>query len=103
MKLINVTEENFDNEVLKSEKPVLVDFSARWCGSCRILSPILEEISNENETIKIVSINIDKEDELASKYKVISIPCLVLIKNGKEERRNIGLLQKNDLEQFISN
>lgn len=103
MKLINVTEENFDNEVLKSEKPVLVDFSARWCGPCRILSPILEEISNENETIKIVSINIDKEDELASKYKVISIPCLVLIKNGKEERRNIGLLQKHDLEQFISN
>ena len=103
MKIIEVTEENFDNEVLKSEKPVLIDFNANWCGPCRMLSPILEEVASENDSLKIVSINIDNEDELASKYKVVSIPCLVLIKNGKEEKRNVGLISKEELEQFINN
>ena len=103
MKIIEVTEENFDNEVLKSEKPVLIDFNANWCGPCRMLSPILEEVATENDSLKIVSINIDNEDELASKYKVVSIPCLVLIKNGKEEKRSVGLISKEELEQFINN
>lgn len=103
MKIIEVTEENFDNEVLKSEKPVIIDFNANWCGPCRMLSPILEEVATENDSLKIVSINIDNEDELASKYKVVSIPCLVLIKNGNEEKRSVGLISKEELEQFINN
>ena len=101
MALIEVNKENFDKEVLESEKIVLVDFNANWCGPCKMLKPILEEISSTNENVKIASINIDEEDELTEKYNVSSIPCLVLFDKGNEVKRNIGLISKEDLEKMI--
>ena len=101
MKVINVTKNNFNEEVLSSSKPVLIDFNANWCGPCRMLGPILEEISNEIDNVKIVSVNIDNEEDLARQYGVMSIPCLVLIENGHEKRRNVGLMPKDDVKRFI--
>ena len=101
MEIINISKDNYENEVLKSNMPVLIDFNANWCGPCRMLKPILDEVSNERDDIKIVSVNIDKEDDLAREYGVMSIPCLVLIKNGKEVKRSVGLIPKDELEMFL--
>lgn len=101
MEIINVTKENFESEVIKSKTPVLIDFNANWCGPCRMLAPILEEVANNSKNIKIVSVNIDDEDELAEEYNIMSIPCIVLIKDGKEDKRNVGLISKSELEEFI--
>lgn len=101
MEVITVTKDSFEEEVLKSSLPVLIDFNADWCGPCRMLRPTLDDIAANNDNIKIVSINIDDEDELADKYEVSSIPCLVLIKDGKEVNRNVGLITQDQLESFI--
>lgn len=101
MEVITVTKDNFEEEVLKSSLPVLIDFNADWCGPCRMIRPTLDDIASSNDKIKIVSVNIDDEDELADKYEVSSIPCLVLIKDGKEVNRNVGLIAKDQLESFI--
>ena len=101
MEVITVTKDSFEEEVLKSSLPVLIDFNADWCGPCRMLRPTLDDIAANNDNIKIVSINIDDEDELADKYEVSSIPCLVLIKDGKEVNRNVGLIAQDQLESFI--
>ena len=101
MKVIKVKSNNFEDEVLDSKIPVIVDFSADWCGPCKMLGPILENVAESHDDIKFVSVNIDDEDDLAAKYDVFSIPCLVYIKDGKEVKRNVGLLSKNELEKFI--
>ena len=101
MSIIDVNKDNFETEVLKSEKKVLVDFNANWCGPCRMLKPIIDEIAQDNDEIKIVSINIDDEEELAEKYGVMSIPCLVLFNNGIEIKRNVGLIPKDAIEKMI--
>ena len=89
MAVIKVTTDNFEKEVLNSDVTVLADFNADWCGPCRMLKPIVEEIASENPNIKVVSINIDDEDELADEYNVASIPCVVVFKNGVEVQRSI--------------
>ena len=99
--MIEVNKDNFDKEVLQSEKRVLVDFNAEWCGPCKMMKPVLEELSTSNNDIKIVSINVDDEDELASKYNISSIPCLVLIENGEEINRSVGLISRSELDSFI--
>ena len=99
--MIEVNKDNFDKEVLQSEKRVLVDFNAEWCGPCKMMKPVLEEISQSNNDIKIVSVNVDDEDELASKYNISSIPCLVLIENGEEINRSVGLISRSGLDSFI--
>ena len=101
MKVIKVKSNNFEDEVLNSKIPVIVDFNADWCGPCKMLGPILETVAESHDDIKFVSVNIDDEDDLAAKYDVFSIPCLVYIKDGKEVKRNVGLLSKNELEKFI--
>lgn len=95
--MIEINENNFENEVLKSDKTILVDFNAEWCGPCKMLHPILEELSNERSDFKIVSINVDDNMNLAKEYGILSIPCLVVIKNGKEVKRLVGLRSKDDI------
>ena len=99
--MLEVNKDNFENEVLKSEKRVLVDFNAEWCGPCKMMKPVLEELSHTNNDIKIVSVNVDNEDELSQNYNVSSIPCLVLFENGNEIKRNVGLISRSELDDFI--
>lgn len=101
MKIIEVNNDNFEDEVMNSNISVLVDFNADWCGPCRILGPILEDIASDRDDCKIVSINIDDEEELTQRYGVYSIPCLILIKDGKEIDRSVGLKSRGDIESML--
>ena len=99
---IILTKENFESEVLNSDIPVLVDFWASWCGPCMMLSPVISEISEElNGTIKVGKVNVDDEQELAMKYKVASIPTLLLFKNGKLEKTSVGFMPKNAILETL--
>ena len=97
MSSIKVTNENFRQEVLDSDKPVLVDFWASWCGPCRMVGPILEEIARERPDIKVVKINVDEEPALAAQFAVMSIPTLVVIKDGAIARQSAGARPKEDI------
>ena len=101
MEIIKVNNQNFEEEVIKSEKPVLIDFYADWCGPCKMLSPIIEEIAEENSDIKVVKVNVDDSQDLAMKYQVMSIPTLVVIKNGEEVNRSVGLIDKSQVANLI--
>lgn len=101
MEILDVTRDNFEEEVLKSEKKVLIDFYADWCGPCKMLAPIVEEVASEHEELKVVRINVDNEESIAMDYQVMSIPTLVLIKDGKEVDRVIGYVQKRVIENLI--
>ena len=101
MNVIEVTKETFENEVLKSDKPVLADFNADWCGPCQMLKPTIEQIAAERDDIKVVSINIDEQDDLAFDYNVSSIPCLVVFKDGQETNRSVGLKPKPEVLKLI--
>jgi len=101
MAVVKVTRENFENEVIKSDKPVLVDFNADWCGPCKMLAPVLEEIAGSRDDVKIVSINVDDEDILAENYGVSSIPCLVVVKDGKEVKRSVGFRGKDAVLEML--
>ena len=94
MSVLHITKENFEAEVLKSDKPVLVDFYAVWCGPCKMIAPILEEIASEREDIKVCKINVDEEPELAAKYQVVSIPSLFVIKEGEVTNQSLGAQPK---------
>ena len=97
MSVINITRNNFQNEVINSDKPVLLDFWAPWCGPCRMVGPILEEIAGERSDIKIGKINVDEQPELASQFHVMSIPTLVVIKDGKIVNQSMGAKPKNTI------
>ncbi len=99
---ITVRKENFEQEVINSEIPVLVDFWATWCGPCRMIAPILEEIASENVgKIKVAKINVDEEMELAMRYKIEAIPTLLVFKNGEMVKKSIGLLSKEEILKMI--
>jgi thioredoxin 1 len=97
-KLPDVTDGTFQSEVLESEQPVLVDFWAPWCGPCRVVHPILEEIAVEREDVRIVSMNVDDNQQTAARFDVLSIPTLILFRNGVEAKRVIGAMPKRRLE-----
>jgi thioredoxin len=99
--LPEVTDSNFQAEVLENEKAVLVDFWAPWCGPCRIIAPHLEELAGEREDLRIVKLNVDDNPQTAAKYNVMSIPTLLLFKNGQLAHQIIGALPKNRLVQEI--
>lgn len=101
MEVLKVTNSNFEQEVLNSNKPVLIDFYADWCGPCKMISPVVEAVAKENEDIKVVKVNVDDAQDLAIKYEVMSIPTLVVIKDGEEANRIIGLADKNEILNMI--
>lgn len=97
-KLPDVTDTNFQSDVLEADGPVLVDFWAPWCGPCRVVHPILEEMAGERDDIRIVSLNVDDNQQTAGSYDVLSIPTLILFKDGSEAKRIVGALPKRRLE-----
>lgn len=99
--IIEITEKDFNDEVLNSDKTVLIDFYADWCEPCKILYPIIEEIAEENENIKVVRINVDNEFDLSIQYQVMSIPTMVVIKNGEEVNRMIGVNSKENILSIL--
>jgi len=101
MAVLHVTSENFETEVLQSEKPVLVDFWASWCGPCKMVAPVLEELAEEITDVKIVKVNVDQQPDLAQKFQIMSIPTMVLIKEGKVVDTTVGAQPKEDLVRFI--
>lgn len=101
-KIVYLTDETFESEVLKSDKPVLLDFWAPWCGPCRSIGPILDELAEERDDIKICKMNIDEYQVAATQWKVMSIPTLLVFKNGEMVGQQIGALEKDDLVDFIS-
>lgn len=100
MSIITGTKDNFE-KLLKENKKVLVDFNADWCGPCQMLKPTIEELADEKEDIQIVSVNVDDEDILSGEYNISSIPCLVLFKDGKETKRSVGLVPKDEILEMI--
>ena len=102
MAAVVITEANFEEEVLKADKPVLVDFWASWCGPCKMLSPVVEEIASENDKVKIGKVNVDEEGDLAAKYNIMSIPSLLLFKDGKLVNQSVGVVPKAEILDMIN-
>ena len=101
MSVLHITKETFEKEVLQSEKPVLLDFFAVWCGPCKMIAPILDEIAEEREDIKVCKVNVDEEPELAAKYQVMSIPTLFVIKDGQVVNQSLGAKPKNQILNML--
>ena len=102
MSAINVNKNNFREEVLASEKPVLLDFWAPWCGPCRAVVPIVEEIALEREDVKVVKINVDEEQELAREYRIMSIPTLMVVRDGKVVKKSSGAKPKAQILDMLA-
>lgn len=94
MSVLHIGAENFETEVLHSEKPVLLDFWASWCGPCRMVAPVMDEIAEERPDIKVCKINVDEQPELASAFSIMSIPTLMVVKDGKIVQQSVGALPK---------
>ena len=101
MSVIKISKENFASEVLNSNKPVLLDFYADWCGPCRMVGPIVSEIANERSDVKVGKINVDEQPELAAQFQVMSIPMLAVIKNGEIENQVVGYRSKEQIEAML--
>ena len=102
MSVLNVTSENFENEILKSEKTVLIDFYADWCGPCRMMSPIIDQIAEEmQDKIKVGKVNVDENQELAMEYGVMSIPTIVILENGEVKNTLVGVRDKNEIKEIL--
>ncbi len=101
MASVKITKHNFEEEVLNSKEPVLLDFWATWCGPCRMVSPTIEEIAKETEGVKVGKINVDEENELAAKYSIMSIPTIMVLKDGKVSATAVGVRPKNDYLKML--
>ena len=101
MAALNITKQNFEQEVLHSDKKVLIDFWAAWCGPCQMVGPVIEEIAAERSDIKVGKVNVDEQPELASQFQVMSIPTLVVIKDGQIVNKSIGAKPKEQILQML--
>ena len=101
MSVIHINKSNFQNEVLNSEKPILLDFWAPWCGPCRMVSPIVDEIAEERQDILVGKVNVDEEMELAAQFRVMSIPTLVVLRNGQVVNRVVGARPKDAILSLL--
>lgn len=101
MAVITITKENFEAEVLKSAQPVLLDFWAAWCGPCRMLSPVVDEVAEERTDVKVGKVNVDEQPELAAEFGVMSIPALLLFENGKLVRQAVDARPKNGVLELL--
>ena len=99
--MLTITSDNFEQEVLKSDKKVLVDFWASWCGPCRMLSPIIDEVAKSTDKVKVGKVNVDEESDLATKFAVMSIPTLILFENGKPVKQIVGVQSKDAILKMI--
>lgn len=102
MGVIDLTQNNYEQEVTNSQNPVLIDFWASWCGPCQMLSPIIEEVAKEVNNVKVCKVNVDKQQELARSFEVMSIPKLVLIKDGKIVDSSVGLKSKEEILEMLN-
>lgn len=101
MATVTLTNQNFETEVMQSDKPVLIDFWAAWCGPCRMVSPIVDEIAAEEPTVKVGKVDVDSNPELAQKFGVMSIPTLIVIKDGKVAQRVVGARPKAAIKELL--
>lgn len=101
MEVKNINEQEFENEVLKSDIPVLVDFWAPWCGPCKMLGPIVEQVAQKTQGVKVVKLNVDEAISTAQKYGVVSIPTLIVFNGGKEVKRSVGLISEQQVSELI--
>ena len=101
MKALHINKDNFHKEVLNSDKPVLLDFFASWCGPCRMVGPILDEIAEEREDIKVCKVNIDEQPELASRYRIMTIPTLMVLKDGNIIEQSVGAKPKHQILAMV--
>ena len=101
MKVLHINKDNFHNEVLNSDKPVLLDFFASWCGPCRMVGPILDEIAQEREDIKVCKVDIDEQPELASRYRIMSVPTLMVLKEGRIVEQSVGAKPKHQILAMV--
>ena len=97
MAAIEITKENYEAEVLQSDKPGLLDFWASWCGPCQMVSPVIEQIGEENDSIRVGKVNVDEQGELTMQFRVVSIPTLVVMKGGEEVNRIVGAASKSEI------
>ena len=98
---VKVTKQNFNEEVVNSDKVVIVDFYADWCGPCKMIGPVVEDLSSENPDIKVVKVNVDDNSDIAAKYQVMSIPTLLVIENGQVINQSVGLISKSEILELI--
>lgn len=103
MSVTTLTEANFNEEVLKSEKPVLIDFWAPWCGPCRMLSPLVDELAEEHNEYKFCKVNVDEEESLEKNFGILSIPTLIVFKGGEQKARQTGAIPKESVLELLQN
>ena len=103
MEPIVINKDNFENEVLNSDVPVLVDFWASWCGPCQMLSPIVDQVATEHTDFKVGKVNTDDEMDLAMRFNISSIPCLIVFNGGKEVKRSVRLISKEQIIELVKN
>ena len=102
MSAININKTNFQNEVINSEKPVLLDFWASWCGPCQMVGPVIEEIAAERTDVKVCKVNVDEQPDIAGKYNVMSIPTIIIFKNGEPVKVSVGAKPKAELLALLA-
>ena len=101
MSVIDITAENFQSEVMESDKTVILDFWAVWCGPCSMFSPIVHEFAEENPDVKVCKVNVDEAGDISARFRIANIPTLVVVKNGEEVKRSVGVISKAAMSELV--